>query len=105
MNDLVDRIATGRATLLSVEDICTRLGVHRSTFDRWVKNGEGKGTPRAGKNAAAITEGVNALHAMLGTTGESSMSFPPPDIRIGNSPKWELETFKTWLRANAKAGG
>ncbi|WP_434717190.1 hypothetical protein P5X00_40055 (plasmid) [Paraburkholderia sp. A2RO-4L] len=96
MNDLVDRIATGQATLLGVDEICTRLGVHRSTFDRWVKNG-------TGKNAQAISKGSNMLLAMLGS-GESSMSFPPPDIRIGNSPKWELETFKKWLRANAKAG-
>lgn len=85
MADLVDRIATGKATLLGVDDICVRLGISRSTFDRWVRNGVGNGS--SGNTLAT----------------ESVISFPPPDIRIGKSLKWEFETFKTWLRANVAA--
>jgi hypothetical protein len=29
-----------------------------------------------------------------------NLTFPQPDIRVGNSPRWELETFKDWLRLN-----
>ena len=77
MNDLVDRIAAGEATLLGIDEICTRLGISRTTFDRWVR-------------CAGSQENI---------------TFPAPDIRIGNSPKWEMETFKRWLAANANPGG
>jgi predicted DNA-binding transcriptional regulator AlpA len=87
MNDLVNGIAEGTATLLSAEDICTRLSVSRSTFDRWVKNGSTQyiGVPPK---------------SLFAKDDEGSVSFPPPDIRIGNSPRWSIETFKKWLHSN-----
>jgi hypothetical protein len=98
MNDLVNRIANGEATLLGIDDICTRLGVSRTTFDRWVKNGAVKSVANA-----ALQSGVGGNRpyvSLFETAGESSLKFPPPDIRIGNSPKWEMATFKKWLTAN-----
>jgi hypothetical protein len=35
---------------------------------------------------------------------EGATSFPPPDIYIGKSPKWEMATFKRWLLANVTEG-
>lgn len=103
VNDLVERIAAGKATLLGIDEICQRLGISRTTLDRWVRNSGGKLNSH-GSIAEYIGDmglGV-APRAMLDTSPEGRVKFPPPDIRIGNSPKWELETFKSWLRANAK---
>ncbi len=91
---LVDRIAEGEATLLGVEDICTRIGVSRTTFDRWVRNGGGK----PGGSLAVF--GGTGFDDLTGSFREGNISFPPPDIRIGNSPRWEIETFKAWLRTH-----
>jgi len=96
---LVDRIAEGEAVLLGVEDICKRIGVSRTTFDRWVRNGGGGST---GPKVVTIGEAFGAgLGLKLSDmTGDNNTTFPPPDIRIGNSPKWEIDTLKKWLRAN-----
>lgn len=107
IDNLVDRIAAGEATLLSIEDICQRLGISRTTLDRWVRNGGGKLSSTSGSRSLAMQIGAGmalskTLQEVADGLGETTISFPSPDIRIGNSPKWEMETFKSWLRANAK---
>jgi len=89
MNDLVNQIAEGKANLLSADDICARLSVSRSTFDRWVKNGT---TQYIGQRPRVSLFAKDAE--------DSSITFPPADIKIGNSPRWSLETFKKWLTKN-----
>ncbi len=106
MNDIVDRIANGQAQLLGIDDICTRLGVSRTTFDRWVRNGGGKalgGSKSLAAHIATSIVGQTVMDQMENST-EGSITFPPPDIRIGNSPKWEMQTFKQWLRDNTQPG-
>lgn len=104
MNDLVDRIANGQATLLGIDEICQRLSVSRATFDRWVKNGSRMPQlPQILRGTSAQVGGGGSLFGS-GPDNDSSMSFPPPDIRIGNSPKWEMDTFKNWLRTNTRPG-
>lgn len=93
MNDLVNQIAEGTAILLSAEDICTRLSVSRSTFDRWVKNG------------STQYIGGRPPKSLFNKDDDSSISFPPPDIRIGNSPRWSIDTFKAWLQKNLTVKG
>ena len=111
MNDLVDRIASGEATLLGIEQICARLDISRATFDRWLKNWNQQNGSLADRLGMA---GTNAIGVGSGRrvpslfprdeANDSSMAFPPPDVRIGNSPKWELQTFKKWLRTNVRSG-
>src|SRR5471032_2319441 len=97
MNDLVNRIAEGKANLLGIDDICQRIGVSRTTFDRWVRNGGGK----TGIAGAAMRSFIgNSVIDAANNLTESATSFPPPDIYIGKSPKWEMATFKRWLLAN-----
>lgn len=105
MNDIVDRIANGEAQLLGIEDICNRLGVSRTTFDRWVRNGGGKtmGSKSLAEHLVTGYVGQSIMDKM-DNSGEGSIKFPPPDIRIGNSPKWEMQTFKRWLRDNVVLG-
>lgn len=110
MSDLVDRIASGQATLLGIEQICERLSISRATFDRWLKNWNqqnGSLAARVGVLGPEVGVGGGRRVPSLFSRdegGESSMAFPPPDIRIGNSPKWELQTFKDWLRTNTRSG-
>jgi len=100
---LIEKIANGKAQLLGIEDICSRIGVSRTTFDRWVRNGGYDKNISGTKTLQEI-----AIGSILGKNdpflnnvfSSDSIKFPPPDIRIGNSPKWEMETFKTWLRTN-----
>ena len=111
MSDLVDRIASDEAVLLGIDQICERLSISRATFDRWLKNWTQQNGSLAarigvlGQVDTGIGAGRNVPSLFPREEGsESSMSFPPPDIRIGNSPKWELATFKEWLRKNARSG-
>jgi predicted DNA-binding transcriptional regulator AlpA len=93
---LLDRIAEGEATLLGVDEICKRLSVSRATLDRWVLNGGGSTETLSSKLGSTV-----APMSMLSDLASGDRTkFPPPDIRIGNSPRWELETFKEWLRLN-----
>jgi len=102
MNDIVNRIAEGRAELLGVEEICKRLGVSRSTFDRW------RGVVNLARPSYDTETSVqlpkNITLRVREKTGESDgmTRFPPPDIKLGNSPKWEISTFKKWLSENVK---
>lgn len=96
--DLIDRIADGTAVLLGIDEICSRLSISRPTFERWVRNGSSKDSLRSFGQVARSMDMTSNLF-------EGATRFPPPDIRIGGSPKWEAETLKKWLRSNAAKGG
>lgn len=68
---LAERIAHGRTTMLDTNKICERLGVSRTTFERW-QRAEASGSSRATR-------------------------FPKPDIYIAGHPRWELTTLTQWL--------
>jgi predicted DNA-binding transcriptional regulator AlpA len=104
MSDLVNKIAEGKAVLLSADDICERLSISRSTFDRWVRNSS-KETPLI-REAIREIQGGGARRKSLfpiENDDESKISFPQPDIRIGNSLRWSIDTFKQWLMNNLSA--
>ncbi|WP_409309015.1 helix-turn-helix transcriptional regulator [Pectobacterium sp. B1J-3] len=118
MKNLVDRIADGEATLLGIDEICKRLGISRSTLERWIRNGskqsnksrrlkelaEGIMQNSAGLTPSAVTGGIGLPNRMLDineSSSDNSIVFPAPDIKIGQSPKWELQTFKNWLSKNS----
>lgn len=99
MNDLIGRIADGTVELLGIDEICSRLSVSRPTSERWVRNGSNKPADKMlsfGQIASSMDRTSNFF--------EGSTSFPPPDIRIGGSPKWKVETLKKWLRFNTGKG-
>jgi predicted DNA-binding transcriptional regulator AlpA len=103
MNELVNQIAEGKAVLLNADDICKRLSVSRSTFDRWVRNSSPKAAmlKEVLENAQACRPQLHSLFSIpTGGDEETQISFPQPDIRIGNSPRWSLDTFKIWLMKN-----
>jgi predicted DNA-binding transcriptional regulator AlpA len=106
MNDIVERIANGSAQLLGIDDICQRLSISRTTFDRWVRNGGGKNPGNKITVGSLVADSImgQGYADRLENMNEGMITFPPPDIRIGNSPKWEVQTFKRWLKENAQPG-
>ncbi|WP_338187815.1 hypothetical protein [Thalassospira tepidiphila] len=101
---LIDDIVSGSAILLSADDICQRLSISRSTFDRWVKNGqpikEMIAEFRRDKDKNLSRAGKLLNHMQRSDIDRSITSFPPPDIRIGGSPRWSADTLKKWLSLN-----
>lgn len=83
--NLASAIVDGKVELLGVDEIVDRLGVSRSTLERWVRNG---------KAAAAMS-----LIDRMASKGQ----FPEPDIYIGSSPKWTKDTVVNWLVANSSS--
>jgi predicted DNA-binding transcriptional regulator AlpA len=124
-NELYSKIVAGEIQLLTAEDICGRLGVSRTTFDRWVRNSstrtEGglgaiarQGLPlptttgfqrTVGIGLSDASGGIGALGAALSdgalNMAEGKIEFPLPDVRIGRSPRWTFETVVAWLEKNS----
>lgn len=84
-----ESVLRGEVELLGVEEIVTRLGVSRNTFERWVRNG---------RIGSSMTSNFQDLGANL---TEGNICFPQADIHIGKSPKWDLKTVAKWLARNA----
>ena len=86
---LAEAIVNGEVELLGIEEIVKRLGVSRSTLERWVRNSRisvaGQGT------LADMT--ANILHGKT--------NFPAPDLYIGASPKWTKDKVIKWLMNNS----
>lgn len=71
MESVIDRVASGKADLLSVSDICKILKVTRSELLRWTRN-----------------------------SGKFSIKFPQPDIMIAGKRRWERPTLDAWMNAD-----
>ena len=91
--DLAEAIVNGDVELIGIDDIAKRLGVSRSTLERWIRTGNGSGLPTFG--------GQQTLGDLAANLTEGKMSFPPPDIYIGSSPKWDKKTVVAWLVKNS----
>lgn len=94
---LVEDISMGKSPLLKAEVIAERLDVPLDTFHQWVRNGD---------PSYAIPTTMRAIGRVL--IGESpfdepkNIIFPKPDIYIGSSPRWTLQTFQSWIRTQIK---
>lgn len=80
-------VVDGEVELLGIDEIVKRLGVSRSTLERWVRNGRNT-LPGMG-------------HVMPASLFAGKTNFPAPDIYIGASPKWSKDTVIKWLMANS----
>lgn len=75
-----------RDDLLSIEMICQKLGISRSTFDRARKSDVPKGSPFI-KQALGQNVGVTV--------------FPEPTLFVLGKPRWSVATVNQWLNENA----
>lgn len=82
-------VVDGEVELLGIDEIVKRLGVSRSTLERWVRNG---------RNTIPGMEHVMPVSSSL---FPARTNFPAPDIYIGASPKWSKDTVVKWLMANS----
>lgn len=95
---LIEEIAMGKNPLLTANDIAERLGISVDIFHQWVKNADPN-----------YQVPVSSMLGWLGGSITNSLSnrsemskFDKPDFYIGDYPRWTLDTFKNWLRANLK---
>ena len=93
------KIVRGEENLLGVEEIISRLGISRSTLDRWVKK---KGFA-AQMNLPERSRGVHNNYApeLLRKLKLERNPFPDPDIYLGSSPKWLESTVIKWLMSSS----
>lgn len=87
-----------KTTLLSAEDICSRLSVSRSTFDRWRKI---IGTPSP-FGVGGFQTRVNATMRSTADAGNDVglTPFPQPAMNVGGSPRWSADDINAWLMEN-----
>lgn len=95
---LIEEIAIGKNPLLTADDIASRLGISIDIFHQWVKNADPK--YQIPSNSLIGVFGNSIINNALNRTEMSK--FAKPDFYIGNYPRWTLDTFKNWLRANLK---
>lgn len=75
-------------TLLTAEDICAKLSVSRSTFDRWRRI-----------DGPAVLSGILAYGREESAPGLTA--FPEPTLHVGGSPRWDAKVVNAWLAENA----
>lgn len=95
---LIEDIILGKSSLLTANDIALRLGVPIEEFHQWVKNADPKYQTPANTALEAISHSL--FDALL--ERKESTKFIKPDVYIGRHPRWTVETFRNWLRANLK---
>lgn len=80
-------------SLLTMEQICEKLSISRSTLDRW--RGIGIGTRIV----------VNSLrNSKFNTNDEPSIPFPQPILNIGRSPRWSANDINNWIKRLSNGG-
>jgi predicted DNA-binding transcriptional regulator AlpA len=77
--------------LLTVEQICEKLSISRSTLDRW----RGIGNSSLPRNT--ILDSVNELLGSK-TNDEPIIPFPKPTLNIGRSPRWSANEINKWIK-------
>lgn len=90
-----------KTTLLSAEEICNRLGVSRSTFDRWRKINPAARSP-FGAGGGFQTSVIDSLRTVTDIDNDAIglTPFPEPALNVGGSPRWDAADVNAWLEAN-----
>lgn len=94
IEQLVQDISTGNSPLLTANIIAERIGVPTNTFHQWVKNGEPKYII-----PPSFEKELGKMFLGSGYGEQNNITFPKPDLYLGTSPRWTMQTFQNWLRA------
>ncbi|MDW5418851.1 hypothetical protein R6242_19970 [Iodobacter sp. CM08] len=94
-------IDIAKTSLLSAEDICGRLSISRSTFDRWRKIQPNAQSP-FGSTGGFQTKVLRDMRSPSDVENEKIglSPFPEPALNVGGSPRWDAEDVNAWLTAN-----
>lgn len=71
-------------SLLSIDDICKKLSISRSTLDRW----RGIGSRTLPRSYLDRFDGMNDVK-----------NFPEPTLMLGSSPRWSSKVINEWLNS------
>lgn len=88
-------------SLLTMEQICEKLSISRSTLDRWRGIGN---NGRSLLNHRAVTlvskELVPRRLELLDNRAndEPIIPFPKPTLNIGRSPRWSANEINKWIK-------
>jgi hypothetical protein len=92
-----------KSVFFSAEDICTRLSVSRSTFDRWRRPGAGRQSPfgPSGGFQQTVNTTMRTLEDIENEQDDALLSkFPEPTLNVGGQPRWSAEAVNGWLIDN-----
>lgn len=87
------KIDLATTTLYSINQVCEKLGVSRSTLDRW--RGVSKALGVSSGGVSAMTSGNKLMDMVNGVP-----SFPQPDTYLNGAPRWTIQTLNAWVNAN-----
>jgi len=92
-------IDISQTMLLSAADICDRLSVSRSTFDSWCKiNPDAQSPCSTGGFQDRVVEMRTPSDVENETLGLTP--FPGPAMKVGGSPRWDVNDVNIWLKEN-----
>lgn len=77
----------GDDSLLGIEDICKKLGVSRSTFERL----------RKPDSSTVISAGIAGITPRSGNDFIGLPPFPAPTVSLGRSPRWSVKDLNEWI--------
>lgn len=87
--------------LISAEQICTKLGISRSTLDR-LRSGSGSRAARLNARISVL-DGIRTSPSYpRGLTEYALSPFPEPIMNLGGY-KWAVKDVNQWLNANKQA--
>lgn len=89
-----------KTVLLSADEICARLGVSRSTFDRWRKINPSAKSPFGEAGGFQTKVQTELRIAANFDDGLGLTPFPEPSLNVGGSPRWDANDINAWLMEN-----
>lgn len=86
-------------SLLTIDDICAKLSISRSTFDRLR-------APKVRSIGAMVHRSTGAMQVAMRSAShggnsdfDSAPQFPEPTCTIGRSPRWSAKVINAWIES------
>ena len=76
--------------LIGIEDICKKLGISRSTFER-LRN-------RGLKHAKRASMSILGRDSLDDENFDNLPEFPKPTVTLGRSPRWSVKVLNAWIK-------
>lgn len=87
-------------TYLSADDICSKLSVSKSTFDRWRRISASSVSPFGTGGFQQVVLSHLRSTEDVENEGIGLTPFPQPALNVGGSPRWDANDVNAWLIEN-----